>query len=107
MTPAPSPSPSPVPRAYDRAAFAVAWLRGAAVTWCLAWVYLAIVAGVSFPVVVGTVAGAFWAWPRLSLGRVAGCLYFLGVGAVLMAEFTLLRRLLDGVGEVVLRPDAA
>ena len=102
-----TPSTSSASRAYDRAAFAVAWLRGAAVTWCLALVYLAIVAGVSFPVVVGTVTGAFWAWPRLSLGPVAGCLYFLGIGAVLMVEFTLLRRLLDGVGEIVLRPDAA
>ncbi|ESP88713.1 hypothetical protein [Candidatus Halobonum tyrrellensis] len=94
----------PSPSALRRVGYALSWLRGTAVTWCLGGAYLGIVAGVSFPTVVGTVTGAFWLWARLSLGPVAGCLYFLGIGAVVMVEFTLLRRLLDGVGAVVLRP---
>lgn len=88
----------------DRVVAVCSWLRGAVVTWCLAVVYLAIVAGVSFPVV-GTVAGGFWLRSQVTLGPAAGSLYLVGIGAVVVVEFTLLRSLLDAVGTVVLRPD--
>ena len=96
----------PLSAAAGRVAFALAWLRGAAATCRLALVYLAVVAGVSSPVVVGTVTGAFWLWGRVSLGPVAGCLCFLAIGAVVMVEFTLPRPLVDAAGMLILRPDA-
>lgn len=98
---------SPLATARDRCAAALSWLRGAAVTWFLSAVYLVVVAGVSFPVVVGTVTAAFWLWPRLALGPVAGSLYFVGIGVVVMVEFALLRPLLDAAGVLILRPDSA
>lgn len=73
-------------------------------TRALSVLYFAVVLAVCFPVVVGPVTQAFLFRERLALEGAVGMACFPAIGATITVEFTVLGKLMDGVGALVLRP---